>query len=167
MYFDLNGGVLATSDRFHCGNQSNFGWNPCQNKIAAGREIVPVAIHKSTQKKENNAFGFCIIQISQSYCFYLTIYVFTEMCRIQKKERKSSYETYSFVWICDRSNRNCKGGNYRFLVIVIKNVYLSLLLLRTPSSRVILTSPEILRPFLDRFCTGPFSVSLDLSSSLI
>ena len=82
MYFDLNGSVLATSDR--CASQSNFGWNPRQNKIAAGREIVPVAVHKSTQ----NAFSFCIVQISQSYCFYLTIYVLTEVCRIQKKKIK-------------------------------------------------------------------------------
>ena len=84
-------------------------------------------VHK---KKENKAFGFCMIQISQSYCFYLTIYVFTEVCRIQKKkkkkkkkkrkekERKRSYETYSFVRKYDRSNRRCKGDNYHFLVIL-------------------------------------------------
>ena len=60
-----------------------------RNKIAAGREIVLVATHK---KKENIAYGFYIIQISQSYCFYLTIYVFTEVCRIQKKKKKKKKE---------------------------------------------------------------------------
>ena len=93
MYFDPNGGVLATSDRFRCGSRSNFGWNPRRIKNVAGREIVPVAVHKSTQKKENNAFGFFfIIQISQSYCFYLTIYVFTEVCRTYKKKKKKKKE---------------------------------------------------------------------------
>ena len=49
-------------------------------KLLFGEKLVPVAVHK----KKENAFDFCIIQFSQSYCFYLAIYVFTEMCRIQK-----------------------------------------------------------------------------------
>ena len=39
------------------------------------------------------------------------------MYNTKKKERKKSYETYLFIWKCDRSNK-CKGGNYRFLVIL-------------------------------------------------
>ena len=41
------------------------------------------------------------------------MYVFTKCVEYNKEERKRkrSYETYLFVWKCDRSNR-CKGGNY-------------------------------------------------------
>ena len=46
------------------------------------------------------------------------------MCRIQKAGKRL-YETYSFVWECDRSNRRCKGGDYRFSVILIK-IFVSL-----------------------------------------
>ena len=113
-------------------------------------------IHK---KKENKAFDFCIMQFSQSYCSYQTVYVFTEVSRIQG-ERKRSNETYSFVWKCDRSNRRCKGGDYHFLVILIKIFVLP----QTLSSGLILTSPEILGLSSDGFCSDPFSVSLDLSS---
>ena len=87
--------------------------------------------------------------------------MYLEKCvEYKKKERKTSYEIYSFVRICDRSNGRCKGGNYRFLVILTKNKCSSWLLLRTPSSRLILVSPEILGLFSDGFCTGPLSVSL-------
>ena len=62
---------------------SNFGWDPRRNKITAGREIVLVGVHKSTQEERKQHF-----QISQSYCFYLTIYVLTEVCRIQKRKKQ-------------------------------------------------------------------------------
>ena len=45
-----------------------------------------IKVHK---KKENNAFGFCIIRISQSYCFYLTIYVFTAEKQTKTKKKKT------------------------------------------------------------------------------
>ena len=99
-----------------------------------------IKIHK---KKQNNAFDFCIIQFSQSYCFYLAIYVFTEMFRIQK-ERKRSYETYSFVWKCDRSNRRFKGDDYRFLVILLKIFVCLGFCFELFSSGLILTLPAIL-----------------------
>ena len=111
-------------------------------KLLFGEKLFLSQFTKIHKKKENNAFDVCIIQFSQSYCFYLTIYIFTEVCRIQK-ERKRSYETYSFVWKGDRSNRRCKGADYRFLVI-LKNICSSRLLLQTLSSGLILTSPEIL-----------------------
>ena len=77
----------------------------------------------------------------------------------KKKKKKRSYEDYSFVRKCDRSNRRCKGGNYRFLVI-LNNISSPRVLLRSLSSRLIFSSPEILGLFSDEF---PFSVSLDLS----
>ena len=88
-------------------------------KLLSVEKIVPVLVHKNTQKRKNDAFNFCIIQFSQSYYLYLAIDVFTEICSIQKR-RKSSHETHSFVWECDRSNRRYKGDNYRFLVILKK-----------------------------------------------
>ena len=51
-------------------------------------ERLCLSRYTKIHKKENNAFGFCIIQITQSYYFYLTICVFTEVCRIQKKKEK-------------------------------------------------------------------------------
>ena len=53
-------------------------------KSLFGEKLFLSQFTKIHKKKENNAFDFCIIQFSQSYCFYLAIYVFTEMCRIQK-----------------------------------------------------------------------------------
>ena len=70
-------------------------------KSLSVEKTVSAAVHKNTQKKKTNAFGFCIIQSFQSYYLYLAIDVFTEMCRIQK-DGKVSHETYSFVWECDR-----------------------------------------------------------------
>ena len=43
---------------YRCGSQSNLGWNPGQNKIAAGREIVPAAVHKNTQDERKQRFRF-------------------------------------------------------------------------------------------------------------
>ena len=100
-------------------------------------------IHK---KKENNAFDFCMIQFSQSYCFYKNIYVVTEVCKIQK-ERNWFYEIYSFVWKCDRSNRMFKGGGSRWFGYFDKNICSSQFLIKTVSSGLILNSPEILRLF--------------------
>ena len=73
---------------------SNFGWNQRRNKIAVdssqnwkrseiaktlsfrSKDNVPVTVHKSTQEGKQR------FQISQSYCFYLTMYVFIKVCRI-------------------------------------------------------------------------------------
>ena len=49
-------------------------------------KIVPVAIHKNTQKKKSNSFDSRIIQLSQSYSLYLAIEEFPQMHRIQKKK---------------------------------------------------------------------------------
>ena len=58
-------------------------------KSLCGERLFLSRLTKMHKKKENNAFGyFCIIQSSQSYRFYITIYVFTEVCRIQKRKKK-------------------------------------------------------------------------------
>ena len=86
-------------------------------KSLSVEKIVPVAVHKNTQKRKNNAFDFCIIQFSQRYYLYLAIEVFTEMCRIQKDEKVHTKLICSFGNVRERSNRRYKGDNYHFLVI--------------------------------------------------
>ena len=59
-------------------------------KLLCREKLYLLQLTKVHKKKENNAFDFCIIQISQSYCFYKYIYryVFIEVCRIQKIKKK-------------------------------------------------------------------------------
>ena len=124
------------------GSRSNFSWNPHRNKIAAGeRDCTCRGSQKYTRRKKTTLSVFCIIQISSKlFFFYLTIYVFTEVCRIQKtKEKGLTKLIRSFGNVTDQTE-----GNYRFLVILIKNICSSRLLLRTLSFRLILASPEIL-----------------------
>ena len=95
-------------------------------KLLSVEKIVPVAVHKNTQKRKNNAFDFCIIQFSQSYYLYVVIDVFTEMCRIQKMEGKVHTKLIrSFGNVTARSNRRYKGDNYHFLVILKKYLFIS------------------------------------------
>ena len=89
-------------------------------------KIVPVAVlKKHKKKKKDNAFDFCIIQFSQSYCLYLAIEVFTEMCKIQKEGKGHRKHFRSFGNVTERSNRRCKEDNYHFLVIFFFNLFIS------------------------------------------
>ena len=110
--FYPNSGVLATSDRFHCGSRSNFGWNPHQRSIAVCGENS-----SCSGSQKHNTFDFCTIQFSQNYCLYLAIDVFTEMYRIQKEGKSHTKLIRSFRNVTERSNTRC---NYCFLVILEK-----------------------------------------------
>ena len=81
-----------------------------------GERLYLSRFTKEHKKKENNAFKFL-----KAIVFFILLYMYLQKCvDYKKKERKWSYETYSFVRKCDRSNWRCKGGNYHFLVILTK-----------------------------------------------
>ena len=74
-------------------------------KSLFGEKLFLSQFTKMHKKKENNAFGFffCIIQSSQSCCFYLNIYVFTEVCRIQKGKKALTKLIRSFGKVTDQT----------------------------------------------------------------
>ena len=93
------------------------------------------------------------------------------MCRIQNTTKKKKKKKEKGLTKLIRSFGNVTDHTgvrqLLFLGYLNTNIGSSRLLLRTRSSRVILISPEILRLLSDGFCTGLFSVYLDLLSSLI
>ena len=143
MNFDPNGGVLVTSDRFRCGNRSNFGWNPRRSKIAVWREIIPVTVHKNTQEERKQRFRFLYNTIFSKLLFlsnYIRIYRTVQNTKRKKKVLGNVFVRLE-MW---QIKQNVQGRRLSFLGYLKENICSSRLLLRTLSSGLIWTSLEIL-----------------------
>ena len=97
----------------------NLIWAGIHAKVKSpfGEKLFLSWFTKIHKKKENNTFDFCIIQFSQSYCFYL--YTYLQKCvEYKKKEKGLTKLIRSFGNVTDQTEgaREALG----FLVILIK-----------------------------------------------